>query len=118
MELLNRNIGIMLGSYAKGVNKEQNRLGSLFRKGTKAYECFSDFPKHIRSKFKQFRIFFEPSRLVKFKKSTINFLKALEENIRSQNQQFSEFKLFELLAHPHGYYLKSFHLLKQQMAQY
>jgi len=106
----------MLSSYTKGVNKEQKRLGSLFRKGTKAYQYFSDFPKYVRQKFKQFRKFFEPSRMVNFKKSTIHFLKALEKNIKSRNVDFAEAKLFELLAHPKGYQLQEYNLLESQMA--
>jgi len=51
LTLLPKNIGIMIGSYSRGVNKEQNRLGSLFRKGTKAFEKFSDLPTRVKEKF-------------------------------------------------------------------
>lgn len=116
LELLNKNIGIMLGSYARGVNKEQKRAGSLFRKGTKAYLQFSDFPTHIRKKFQQFRSFFKPSRLVKFKKSTTKFLKALEENIATKNIKYRECKLYEILKHPYNYLLKDYEKLQKEMA--
>ena len=39
-ELLIQNIGIMLRSYTRAINKEQNRTGSLFRSKTKA-ECIT-----------------------------------------------------------------------------
>ena len=106
----------MLGSYARGVNKEQQRAGSLFRKGTKAYVQFSDFPTHIRKKFQQFRSFFKPSRLVKFKKSTTQFLKALEENIATKNTKYQESKLYEILKHPFNYLLKDYENLQKEMA--
>jgi len=115
LKLLNKNIGILLGSYAKGVNKEQNRLGSLFRKGTKAYSKFSDFPSHIRSKFNLLRSFFKPSRLVNFKKSVKKCLEILEQNVLGKNNKFDNLNLYEILNHPRGYYLYSFEKLKIAM---
>jgi len=116
LKLLPKNIGIMLGSYARGVNKEQQRAGSLFRKGTKAYKHFSDFPTHIRKKFQKFRAFFKPSRLVKFKKSITQFLQALEQNIKTENEKFGKHKLYEVLNHPFNYRLKDFEKLKEKMS--
>jgi len=37
---LNKSIGIMLASYTRAINKQENRTGSLFRKETKA-ECLT-----------------------------------------------------------------------------
>jgi len=104
----------MLASYAKGVNKEQQRIGSLFRKGTKAFKQFSDFPSHVKRKFEQFRKFFAPSRLVKFKESTQTFLNALENSLRSADAQLAKLHLFEALHHPKVAVSRDYLLLRQK----
>lgn len=117
LDLLNQNIGVMLSSYTRGVNKEQNRLGSLFRQGTKAYQKFSDFPKHIREKFIEFREFFLPSRIVKYGKSAVEFLKSVDDNLRNKNSKFKEYSLFEILKHPRGFNCKEYLLLYAKLKE-
>ncbi len=97
LSLFNKNIGIMLGSYAQGVNKEQGRLGALFRAGTKAYTSISQFPKTIRKKITVLRIFLTPSRKVKFAKTVENFLQKLKIAIDAKT---SDLTLIECLFHP------------------
>jgi len=50
----NQSIGIMLRSYTRAINKQENRTGSLFRKETKA-ECITCFkgltPNFINTKY-------------------------------------------------------------------
>ena len=49
-ENLNKAIGIMLASYTRAINIQQNRTGSLFRKETKA-ECITKTDKGITPSF-------------------------------------------------------------------
>lgn len=43
-ENLNHALGVMLGSYTRGINKQENRSGSLFRGKTKAKNGWVDQP--------------------------------------------------------------------------
>jgi len=83
----------MLSSYTRGVNKEQKRVGSLFRQGTKAFEKFSDFPTRVKTKFSAFRKFFKPSRLINFKASAVTFFNSLDQSISTKNKKFQDAKL-------------------------
>jgi len=76
--LLNHNIGIMLRSYTRAINKEQFRVGSLFRRHTKAFSKLSDIPKRLREFIAPFTKYFKEGQLVNFPKTIkafINFLK-------------------------------------------
>ena len=99
INLLNKNIGIMLSSYVQGVNKEQNRVGSLFRQGTKAFSEVAEFPWHIRKKLEKLRNFHSPSRIVNFQKSCKQFLTAiLREKLNPRI--LNKLNLQEALNHP------------------
>ena len=45
----NKSIGIMLASYTRAINKQENRTGSLFRNGTKAIVLSESKGRSIRS---------------------------------------------------------------------
>lgn len=100
LTLLRKNIGIMVGSYVRGVNVERKRLGSLFRKGTKAYQHFSEFPSHIKEVFQELRQFLAPSRVVNFMKSAKNFFASLDEYLFQGQQKYRKLKLHQALKHP------------------
>jgi len=70
---LNHNIGIMLRSYTRAINKERARIGSLFCRPTKAFKNISDIPKHLRNYIKPFIQFLDKGKLVDFNKTISNF---------------------------------------------
>jgi len=100
LSMLPKNIGIMLGSYSRGVNIQQKRIGSLFRKGTKAFQHISDFPAYLKEFLKDFRDFFDPSKVVNFSKSVKRFYSILEKHLVKPIKKYEELNLEQVLVHP------------------
>ncbi|MBK7028144.1 MAG: hypothetical protein IPH45_02595 [Bacteroidales bacterium] len=50
---LNASIGVLLSSYTRGINNQENRTGSLFRKETNAI-CLNDSTGHHLNWYKKF----------------------------------------------------------------
>ena len=75
---LNHNIGIMLRSYTRAINKEKQRFGSLFCRHTKAFAKLSDIPKRLRDFVAPFVQYFKHGMLINFSKTIntfFNFIK-------------------------------------------
>jgi len=95
---LNHNIGIMLRSYTRAINKERYRIGSLFCRHTKAFQNLSDIPKRLREFIEPFKQYLKKGQLVNFKKTINHFFKF----IRSEKDVYFEFKLsyHKIFNHP------------------
>jgi len=111
-KMLNHNIGIMLRSYTRAVNKERNRIGSLFCRHTKAFSKISDIPKRLREYVKPFIIFLSRGKLVNFSKSINNFFDFMKTDIKYIGDSPLSFK--NLFKHP----LKSLKLYNEKKPQY
>ncbi len=81
-QFLNHNIGIMLRSYTRAINKQRLRFGSLFTSRTKAFEKLSDIPKRLRGFIKPFVTHFSKGNMVNFEKTITSFLSFLQRDLR------------------------------------
>jgi len=72
--ILNHNIGIMLRSYTRAINKERFRFGSLFCRHTKAFSKLSDIPKRLRNFVNPFIKYFKKGQLTNFPKTIFSFM--------------------------------------------
>jgi len=90
---LNHNIGIMLRSYTRAINKERFRIGSLFCRHTKAFGKLSDIPKRLRAFIKPFTQYFKLGKLVNFPKTVkvfFDFLKLEKNHYQQDNISYNE----------------------------
>ncbi len=96
--LLNYNIGILLRSYTRGINKERNRFGSLFCRHTKAFGKLSDIPKRLRNFITPFTKYFKLGKLINFKKTVNTFFNFL----KLEKDQYLDFQISysEIFNHP------------------
>ena len=95
---LNHNIGIMLRSYTRAINKEKNRFGSLFCRHTKAFGKLSDIPKRLRNFIEPFAKYFHFGNLINFGKTVNTFF----DFLKSEKDKYLEFPLSfaEIFNHP------------------
>ncbi len=100
---LNFNIGVMLRSYTRAINKQRNRIGSLFCSGTKAFSKISDIPRKLRDFTEPFIKYFKKGAKINFEKSISSFLNFLKpENIKKVSETFTKHErpFTEIFNHP------------------
>ncbi len=102
-QLLNFNIGVMLRSYTRAINKQRKRVGSLFCSGTKAFSRISDIPNRLRTFITPFLHYFKEGYKVNFGKSIQQFINFLtKDKALKTTSTFTKYKLSfeEIFDHP------------------
>ena len=97
---LSKNIGIMLRSYTRAINKQQNRIGSLFRCSTKSFSNLGEIPQHLRQKIKPYIKKIFPGESIDFEQTVGSFLRALNELVRQKDPENCNKELLEIFRHP------------------
>ncbi len=101
---LNKNIGIMLRSYTRAINKQENRIGSLFCQGTKAFARISEIPSKLRDFIAPFISLINKGMSVNFGETVKLFIKALKDytkiNIEQKTFTKHNFSFKEVFNHP------------------
>ncbi len=101
---LNNNIGIMLRSYTRAINKQENRIGSLFVQGTKAFSRISEIPSKLRDFIAPFIAHIKKGMTINFGKTVEVFLNFLNDKKKRKLEQdiFTKYKLnfSDIFKHP------------------